>query len=87
MPNTYFIYCRKSSEAEDRQVLSIDSQVAELARLVEQRGLKVKETLTEARSAKEPGRPLFHSMMERVNSRRSTGDHLLETGSARSQPH
>ena len=64
---TYFMYCRKSSEAEDRQILSIDSQVSELKRYAARRGLKVTAILTEAKSAKAPGaRPVFNSMMERL---------------------
>jgi site-specific DNA recombinase len=62
----YFIYCRKSSEAEDRQVLSIDSQISELTRLAEARGLRIREVLIEARSAKEPGRQIFHALMQRI---------------------
>jgi site-specific DNA recombinase len=65
MPD-YFIYCRKSEEDEDRQVLSIESQTIELKRLAETRGLRVREILTEARSAKEPGRPVFGKLMERI---------------------
>lgn len=65
MPD-YFIYCRKSTEAEDRQVLSIESQIAELTRMAEARGIRIREMLTEARSAKAPGRPIFHAMMERI---------------------
>jgi site-specific DNA recombinase len=63
---TYFVYSRKSSEAEDRQILSIDSQIGELKRFAAQRGLRIIEILTEAKSAKAPGRPVFNSMMERL---------------------
>ena len=62
----FFIYCRKSTEAEDRQVLSIESQRSELTRLASFRSLDVIEVLTEARSAKEPGRPIFNEMMKRL---------------------
>src|SRR3989344_3164562 len=65
MPH-YFIYARKSSESEDRQVLSIESQITELQRLARQRNCRVVEVLTEARSAKEPGRAVFNQMMQRV---------------------
>ena len=65
MPS-HVIYARKSTESDDRQVLSIDSQVQELKLLALRRGLEIHEVLTEARSAKAPGRPVFGSLMKRV---------------------
>jgi site-specific DNA recombinase len=64
--STYFMYCRKSSEAEDRQILSIDSQISELKRHAVKKGVTIAAVLTEAKSAKAPGRPVFNSMMERL---------------------
>jgi site-specific DNA recombinase len=63
---TFFMYCRKSSETEDRQILSIGSQIIELKRHAVRKGLKIAAVLTEAKSAKAPGRPAFNSMMERL---------------------
>src|SRR5687768_6918023 len=62
----HVVYARKSTESDDRQVLSIDSQIQELKLLALRRGLQVDEVLTEAHSAKAPGRPIFGSLMKRV---------------------
>jgi DNA invertase Pin-like site-specific DNA recombinase len=62
----YFIYCRKSSEAEDRQVLSIESQVRELKELAAKLNLPIAEVLSESKSAKEPGRLVFNTMVQRL---------------------
>lgn len=65
---TFVIYARKSTESEDRQVLSIDSQIRELQAIAERLGVKISEILRESMSAKGPGRPVFNKLMERVES-------------------
>jgi DNA invertase Pin-like site-specific DNA recombinase len=62
----YVIYARKSTESEDRQVLSIDSQVREVRQLADRHGVPVADVLTESRSAKAPGRPVFGQLIRRI---------------------
>lgn len=62
----YFLYARKSTESEDRQVLSIDSQIEELKKIAEENQLQIVEVLSESKSAKAPGRPVFNKMMARI---------------------
>ncbi len=63
---TCFLYARKSSAAEDRQALSIDAQIKEMNEVAKRSDIKIKEILTESKSAKEPGRLIFNNMMERI---------------------
>lgn len=69
----YIIYCRKSTESEERQVLSIESQIKELKELTNRLNLSVSEVLTESKSAKYPGRPIFNNMMKKVYKRETKG--------------
>jgi len=69
----YFIYARKSSEAEDRQVLSIDSQNKEMSDLAEKTGLKIIEKKSEAYSAKAPGRKIYNELLDEIEQGKAQG--------------
>ncbi len=62
----HFIYSRKSSEDDDRQALSIVAQLSELNAIANANRLSVIDTLTESKSAKEPGREVFNEMIRRI---------------------
>src|SRR5215204_5117352 len=71
--NRYILYARKSTDSEDRQVLSIDSQISELRAIAAREGLEIVAILQESRSAKEPGRPVFAEMNERITRGEANG--------------
>ncbi len=71
--NTYFIYARKSSEDNNRQINSIDDQIIELRQLAEKRGIKIVDIIQESKSAKKPGRPAFNNMIERIKKGEADG--------------
>ncbi len=69
----YFIYARKSSESEDRQVLSIDSQKNELQEIVKRNGLIITDAKQESHSAKAPGRPVFNELLDEIEKGKAQG--------------
>ena len=63
-PPKYCLYARKSTESEERQVLSIDSQVKEMLDLAVKENLNVVEIKRESHSAKETGqRQVFNELI------------------------
>ena len=70
----YFLYARKSTESEDRQVQSINDQLTALRRLAVQRGLRVIEEMVESKSAKDPGaRPVFAHLLAEIEAGKAEG--------------
>ena len=63
----YFLYARKSTESDDRQVASIEDQITEMQRLAQRLNLNVVDIIRESCSAKKPGRPQFNKMIERIH--------------------
>jgi len=64
----YCLYARKSSEDDERQALSIESQVKEMLQLAEREGLEVTEIRRESHSAKESGaRPVFKQLLTDID--------------------
>ncbi len=64
----YFLYARKSTEDEDRQVMSIEAQIEELKQYASKEKLSISEKFIESKSAKTPGRPIFNQMLDRIKS-------------------
>ncbi len=62
----YFLYARKSTEDDDRQVMSIEAQLFELKEYARKETLEILEEFQESKSAKTPGRPVFNEMMSKI---------------------
>jgi DNA invertase Pin-like site-specific DNA recombinase len=69
----FFIYTRKSTDTEDRQVRSLADQLAELRELARKEQLDVVDVFIEKQTAKVPGRPIFAEMLERVEAGEASG--------------
>ncbi len=64
---TCFIYCRKSSEDKDRQILSLDDQQRICTELAEDKGFTILGVYRESKSAKRPDkRPEFTALLSRM---------------------
>ena len=50
----YILYARKSTEEDDRQILSIDAQISELKEFAAKEKLEIVASQSEAKTAKEP---------------------------------
>lgn len=73
MTNKFFLYARKSTDVEDKQVRSIEDQIAELRAFAKQENLNVIDVLIEKQSAKIPGRPIFGEMLKRIEHGEADG--------------
>lgn len=70
----YCLYARKSTESEERQVLSIDSQIKEMLQLAERENLEIVTMKRESHSAKETGqRPVFNEIVQEISEGKFNG--------------
>ena len=69
----FFIYARKSTDSEDRQVRSIGDQISELQELAKKENLEIVDTIVEKQTAKKPGRPLFAEMLKKLEAGEAVG--------------
>ena len=69
----FFLYARKSTDVEDKQVRSIEDQITELRDFAKQNNLNIIEEFIEKQSAKIPGRPVFNEMIRRIEKGEANG--------------
>lgn len=70
----YCLYARKSSEDDERQAMSIDSQIKEMSEMAVKEGLFIKEIRRESHSAKMSGqRPVFSQLLTDIRAGMFTG--------------
>jgi len=66
MKTKYFVYARKSTEDEERQVMSIEAQLEEINEFARREGVRIAQIFIESKSAKKPGRPVFNQMVGKI---------------------
>ena len=71
--NKYIAYCRKSTDEKDKQVLSIEAQIAELKEFAKRENFIVSEFITEAKTAKVPGREQFALVLKKIEKGEANG--------------
>ena len=70
----YCLYARKSTEQDEKQALSIDSQIKEMLAIAEREKLNVVEVKRESHSAKDSGqRPVFKEILEDLRAEKFNG--------------
>ena len=62
----YIAYCRKSRDEADKQVLSIEAQIAEITEFAQREHLDIVEFVTESKTAKCPGREKFGEVIKKI---------------------
>ena len=73
-PIRYCLYARKSSEEDERQALSIDSQIKEMLETAKNQGMNIIEVRKESHSAKESGqRPIFMELLSDIKRDKFNG--------------
>ena len=69
----YIAYCRKSTDEKTKQVLSIDSQIEELLQFSKRENLNIVDYITEAKTAKTPGRQQFNKVINLIEAEKIDG--------------
>ncbi len=70
----YCLYARKSSEQDERQAMSIDSQIKEMSAMAEREDLQVVAIKQESFSAKQSAkRPVFNELLEAIRNDKFEG--------------
>jgi len=69
----YLLYARKSTDEEDRQILSIEAQITETREYAVKENLVIAQEFIESRTAKVPGRPVFNEMIRLLERGKAEG--------------
>ena len=69
----YIAYCRKSREEKDKQILSIQAQIAELKEFATREHLEISEFVEEEKTAKVPGREKFAEVLKKIEKGQVSG--------------
>ena len=69
----YIVYSRRSRDEVDKQVLSIEAQIAELKEFAKRENLEISDFIEESKTAKVPGREKFAEVIKKLEKGEAQG--------------